>query len=416
MNKNGSIQNICVYGLTRDLVNELRSKYTYVFWVADNNEAKIQPNPINVGDVPECVGCADDLTFYKFASKNIGDFIRLNSRHNFIKNESYFYYEVLLYKMCKYLCDQKELKKIDFIVFGNIPHEGFDWVLLKYAEFKSIRYICLYQTLFPDKFIAWGAGIKSSSLDIFFRVNSEGNATPFYMKSESNLYFRKIFRFFFNEKKLFKLVFFIKNLRFLLKRNSVISKRTLSNLPDCNYVYFPLHLQPELTTSVFGGCYHNQILAVQELRQKISPNTLILIKENPKQNMRNRSIQFYRELLLIEGVYFVDIKKNSLELIDKSVAVASICGTAGYEALCKGKPAIYFGDAWYKNFNGAFHISEFSDENIGFVDAEEDILEFINSALNGIIDPMYYEISNVDYASSVNQTCKSIEMAIKANN
>jgi capsule polysaccharide export protein KpsC/LpsZ len=46
-------------------------------------------------------------------------------------------------------------------------------------------------------------------------------------------------------------------------------------------------------------------------------------------------------------------------LMKRCSVVATICGSAGYEAVRLGKPAVYFGDPWYAGLHGTF---EFNDQ------------------------------------------------------
>lgn len=55
-----------------------------------------------------------------------------------------------------------------------------------------------------------------------------------------------------------------------------------------NFVYFPLHLQPEMATLPLGGRFNDQILAVECLRSLLSPDWNIIIKENPHQTCYQR--------------------------------------------------------------------------------------------------------------------------------
>jgi capsule polysaccharide export protein KpsC/LpsZ len=48
-------------------------------------------------------------------------------------------------------------------------------------------------------------------------------------------------------------------------------------------------------------------------------------------------------------------------LIDNAVAVATVTGTAGWEAINRGTPAITFGSAWYRDAPGVYRIDTYSD-------------------------------------------------------
>ena len=124
------------------------------------------------------------------------------------------------------------------------------------------------------------------------------------------------------------------------------------------YVYFPLHLQPEMTTDTIGDIYRDQLLAIEKLRRLIPADWYIYVKENPKQAAMCRGKYFFKRLETIPNVVYVSRTFDTYELMKYSQFVATITGTAGYEAITGGKPVLVFGRAWYKRLPGVFTYSD----------------------------------------------------------
>jgi hypothetical protein len=55
---------------------------------------------------------------------------------------------------------------------------------------------------------------------------------------------------------------------------------------------------------------------------------------------------------------------DSFDLIDRSLAVATTGGTAGIEAVARGKPVLLFGDAWYRNCPGVYRVRNCKDVSL----------------------------------------------------
>ena len=123
------------------------------------------------------------------------------------------------------------------------------------------------------------------------------------------------------------------------------------------YVYFGLHLQPEATTSFFGGKYSDQLLAIENLACMIPDDWKIYVKENPKQEDMYRGKSFYERLHLIKKAILVPLEINTYDLMEHCQFVASITGTMLYEAVSGGKPALMFGHFWYDRLPGVFKYS-----------------------------------------------------------
>ncbi|SFW37006.1 hypothetical protein [Selenomonas ruminantium] len=120
------------------------------------------------------------------------------------------------------------------------------------------------------------------------------------------------------------------------------------------YIYVALHLQPENTSSPLGGDYVDQALMIEMLSFFLPKNWLLYVKENPKQAMQDfkydrslyRSVHFYERIKKCKNVKLVSIQEDTYKLIDNAMAVATLTGTVGLEAITKGIPCLMFGHSY----------------------------------------------------------------------
>lgn len=119
-----------------------------------------------------------------------------------------------------------------------------------------------------------------------------------------------------------------------------------------DYVYFPLQLQPELTTAALGGRFRDQAYAIECLARILPPGVRILVKENPKQGAYMRGPMFFHRLRRIPSVTFLPSWANTHALTDGARFVATVTGTVGWEAIRTGKPALVFGKSWFRKLPG----------------------------------------------------------------
>jgi hypothetical protein len=132
------------------------------------------------------------------------------------------------------------------------------------------------------------------------------------------------------------------------------------------FIYFPLHFQPEVTTSPQGGIFTDQHLVASILSKSIPENWKILIKEHPGHFRKGsfftysylgRDKIFYKNLAAIPKVLLIPVEADHFSILDKSNAVATITGTVGWEAVVRGKPVLIFGDAWYQYAPNVFRVT-----------------------------------------------------------
>ncbi|HDL53420.1 MAG TPA: hypothetical protein ENH32_05545, partial [Proteobacteria bacterium] len=173
------------------------------------------------------------------------------------------------------------------------------------------------------------------------------------------------------------------------------------------FVYFPLHLQPELTTSSLGGEFADQLSAIERLRVLIPDNWEIYVKENPKQKYRQRGMYFYTRLARIPGTTLLSRNIDTYSLIEKAKFTAVISGSAGWETICGGKSVLVFGRPWYLSLPGVVRyregveLKEIMEYKHDHSLLEKEFGKLYAKMPPGVIDPGYAELVK-DYSDEKN--------------
>ncbi len=368
-------KNIIIYGLRKSLVDKLKNDFNVSLWIEPNKNSPfglelLNENPSSAYaliDPQDLILLPEDL-YHEMYSRYVNSISR---QFSFVDGmellEPYFSYHLAI-------CSSLLIKNNpDIVLFANYPHEGIDVILSCLVKFLDIHSIYLSQSLFDSGFYAskstdYNQLIQSRSS---YKSNYNSNINLFYMKEDGiSLFkiliglFKKIFKFYkyFHFTKFANRYLKFKNQLVFLKYNKWNQKSLRFTLPE-RYIYFPLHLQPEMTTSCLGKNFSNQLIAINKLRKILPDSISIVLKENPKQNYKQRNKFFYNFLDNMPNTIFAPISMASKTLIDKSICVSTISGTAGYEALLEDKPCIIFGSSWYEKFEGVFKANLISDFN-----------------------------------------------------
>ncbi|KZL05203.1 hypothetical protein [Pseudovibrio sp. Ad26] len=358
-------------------------------------------------------------------------FIRMQDRmywYNFERTDTWLDTVNLLESMIHYFHALIKRNDISTVISTNVPHEGPHIILHFVAQELGIESILTTQSLVPNAFWIikdiedfghFQTGFPKTGVSLPVKKEPQ---RPFYManvqRSTSSEYLKFLMKY------LPKIgLNFLPYLLGFRKRSFKKSlfkldqkRRVRQILNSINYdapkegerfIYFPLHLQPEMTTDALGHEYCDQLLALEELLRKVPEDVYIYVKENPKQSGQMREASFFKRLQALPRVRYLPREVNSFDLIKESLAVATITGTAGWEALQMGKPVITFGSAWYRSLHGSFEWSDtFKFEDVLSFEFDYTKLEagtvWLSQYLReGIVDPVY-SVLKEDYDASDN--------------
>lgn len=342
---------------------------------------------------------------------------------------------------------------VNMALFFNVPHLTYDLILYQTAKSLGIKTLIVTQSLFPNYFLSL------KNVEDIGNVNLTKKGTPYPIKKDSHLklfymnsikqeheeagtisfkgicqfiiflLFKRplaalnlfyVFRLVKHMKKIYGKFpkwrdpfasFFHEDSLAYFDHLATFENQTLDLKGD--FVYFPLQFQPEMTTSALGGKFRDQAYAIERLANVLPSNFRILVKENPKQGAYMRGPMFFHRLKRIPNVTFLPSWASTHILTEKARFVATITGTVGWEAIRQGKPALVFGKAWYRKFEGVHEwrdditCAEIIATKINHATLEENVGSFLAQAHKGVFDRHYIQlVENFDIEKNSVQSAK----------
>lgn len=264
--------------------------------------------------------------------------------------------------------------------FESIKNKSFPSHIIR--EGPQIKLPTKYKLIDVLKFI-----IKS------FIPSKKYSDLIFYKKNKKSFYS--------NQSKLdyFEYHLFKKKIR---KNNLILKKYYYSKVKkpilEKKFIYFASSYQPESRTKTSCGIFDDQINALKLISKYLPSDCYIYFKEHPSvffesevaKGSLSRTKEYYDNLLKIQNLILVDCEYNTFELIEKSIAVATVGGTAGFEAAIFHKPSIIFGDPWYSVCRCFFKIKS----NLDCKSSISKILENYKPNLDELLEDMYILYKN----------------------
>lgn len=372
---------LLIHGLDTTSVALLRRRHTVV-WIADDPSADIAYTTIRDRcRLPELESDQIGLQpVLRHVATKAHQIFESYSRHHYLRainGRPVQDYSYLMTAHVEWAYKLLRRERPEVVFFSNIPHEGYDNVLFEVANFLGIRTAMFFQVPFsPRHWVIDGRYSLAESLasvcahpestldDEYLRTfisQLDGEGTYFYME-----YIRPVgiptvgeivgslFRGRLKQATAGALAALQQTV--YDARLTRLVQSSADRLLQAPYGYFPLHLQPELTTSALGGgLYFNQVAALRHFAALCQEAGMpVVVKDNPKQNYSHRSRYFFEALRSVPGVICVSRTASSQQLVKGATVLGTVTGTAGLEALRHGKPVVCYGDAWWRGLAGVY--------------------------------------------------------------
>ncbi len=336
--------------------------------------------------------------------------IQLYARQsNVVDLISYDELSFMVYEALAYWNTVLEKHKIDVFMAFNIPHAGFDYIIYALCKIKGIKTYFMIQTKIPDysyiiddiynqvpELKKLYEEIKEEYKDIDIEdielpedfefqynkyIKNEEDLTPLSMnvnylpkgvssaierKEEKQTKIALLYEMYKNDgfrKTAYKLFFRISHLFY--GGNNTLTEEYYKNWSKYSqkadyskkFIYFPLHLQPEMTTCPLAGVFMHQELIIHMLSKIVPDDVYIYVKENPKQTAYGRILKFPQKISEYRNVVLLEKDTDTFKLSDNCLATVSTTGTVLWEGMFKRKPGIMFGNFIAEYAPGIFKVS-----------------------------------------------------------
>ena len=275
--------------------------------------------------------------------------------------------------------------KKEFMTQAVAPYTNASYTIPYYIK-NQIKYDSRNKKLLQLKIAAKKTLIKSGLIEkpVDYALRTEWRKSFFSYTGENNpvmdLNYNMI------------LMRFKKRLKAAYEKN-VTPSDTIDKIEK--YVYVPLHYQPEATTAPLGGLYSDQIYMLEQLRERLPKDVPILVKEHYTQfsdgfyGYRGRYLTYWDKMSAIDNLHIVPMSYSQKDLIINSLAVATVTGTAGWEAIQYGKCSIVFGESWYRGHPHEIDFKDLDDDTLnGILNGKElpDLTdEFLNTFCKSLV-------------------------------
>lgn len=126
------------------------------------------------------------------------------------------------------------------------------------------------------------------------------------------------------------------------------------------YIIYPLQYEPEASTSVRAFYFSDQ-LALIKLIGKVLPLEVKLVVKEHGGNKGYRKSDFYRELSYMPNVVLLPPEYDVKKLITGCIAVITLTGRMGWEAIVNNKPVISLGHTYWSSYYAVINVQSWKE-------------------------------------------------------
>lgn len=313
----------------------------------------------------ELVPINDDYLITSFTSDRYMGEIPLKERNEYLRKSVGFW---------SFIFDKY---KPNFVLNEVIAIE-FSEVMYIEAKRRNIEYLAWMVSPFADKQFYWLDNPFNASLKkMIFQYEPDlasfkfaedyllklKDSRPFYVNNLRNRF--SLIKLFSLVKKIImgkiiniitspqRRLFYFDHSKYLLNQlksyfaSFLIRYDKLNNYDNFEFVFYPLHYEPEASLTYFAEFYDDQLNTIRNISKCIKNNQYLIVKEHPQQPGILLTKKFRELKHSISNLLFLPAEQHTIELIDKINLTITVSSTAGWESLLAKKPVFVLGKVFY---------------------------------------------------------------------
>lgn len=360
-----------------------------------------------------------DSKFKKDAFNTIKSFFRFND------NQDFFYHETAYYELVNYWINFFRKNKISLVIGGN-PSFLESITILVAEKVFGIRIITRKLLSRQPEDNSYRVYFFDRKNEIPVPLNFDKNFLiktilfPNYSKQKYKgipKLIKELFRSFINFNFSYFFLILSNTLNFFKVKRG-LKKMVVKPELNSNFIYYPLHFDPEIVTMPEEDIRANQCINIKKLAVNLPKEWRLYVKFHPNQfnfKLNFWPWEFYGQtqryfislknlnyLNQIPNVVLIDNSISQRDLIQKSKSVASISGTVFMEASYFKKPLLVFGrNTLYRQFSNGFFIESKSQIKKAIREIQKNSL--IESDAESILQNHTYNSKIVSKADVLNR-------------
>ena len=385
------------------------------------------------------------------------EILEMYDRYRFFNNLTYFDNRIKLYnKQLLFWYNYLINNNISHIIIGNIPHLGFDYIIYNLAKFLKIPILLFYRIpVLPNKCVRFyvledlnkqldetflsikkepTSNLVDPDILAYLELRGEKKVKTFYGRADDlggKITFKKIYNSI--SYRLNKKYKDFKNGKNFSSYLTILLNRSIRHIPkynpynsimkkdNMNYIFMPLHFQPEASSAPLGGMFSDQVKILQCILKELPKNYKVILKPH---KLIGGHRQFFERYVNDDRVIFVNSSSDSWRLMKKSKAVVTISGTIGWEAVLNSIPVLIFGSIFYQNAPGVYKIKSSKDLKIALNNinnhkksTEKELITYLSylsrSTNKGWVDNRYGKLTSLSNKENIESQSKAILNFIK---